>query len=164
MMALLQGVRLCVRWASLALLALLVITPLVQIVMRGVFNLPFGGAEELARYFLICLTFIGASYVTVEGGQIRMEEFQAFLPARPRWLLQLVIESCGVLLFAFLCGAAVVTISRNLENRTATLEMPFVYFMAPLALGAALLCIETAVILVRTARSGHAHQKQTTLT
>ena len=41
--------------------------------MRGVFNVPLAGAEELAKYFLICLTFLAASYVTAEGGQIRME-------------------------------------------------------------------------------------------
>ena len=29
--------------------------------MRGVFNVPMSGAEELARYFLICLTFIAAA-------------------------------------------------------------------------------------------------------
>ena len=50
------------------------------------------GAEELARYFLICLSFIGASYVTHEGGQIRMEEFQVLIPPMPRWLLQMGIE------------------------------------------------------------------------
>ena len=80
------------RWASFVLLAALVVTPLVQITMRGVFNVPLAGAEELAKYFLICLTFLAASYVTREGGQIRMEEFQFLLPAKPRLVLQLAIE------------------------------------------------------------------------
>ena len=75
-----------VRWISLVLLAALIVTPLAQIVMRGVFNVPMAGAEELARYFLICLTFIAASYVTQQGGQIRMEEFQGLVPPRPRWM------------------------------------------------------------------------------
>ena len=57
MKRLLNFVRLGVRVASLALIALLVVTPLAQIVMRGVFNVPMSGAEELARYFLIALTF-----------------------------------------------------------------------------------------------------------
>ena len=57
------------------------------------------GAEELARYFLICLTFLGPSYVTLEGGQIRMEEFQGALPPRPRWYLQMAIELAGVAMF-----------------------------------------------------------------
>ena len=72
--------RTLIRWASLLLLSLLIATPLAQVVMRGVFNVPMSGTEELARYFLICLSFLAASFVTREGGQICMEEVQAFLP------------------------------------------------------------------------------------
>ena len=164
MRALLDGMRRLIRWLSLALLFLLIVTPLAQVVMRGVFTLPFSGAEELARYFLICLTFLAASYVTVEGGQIRMEEVQAFLPPRLRWVTQIVIEASAVALFSFISFAAVLTISRNLDNTTATLEMPFMLFMAPLALGALLLALETAIVLANIIRAGHAHAKQTTLT
>ena len=117
--------RKAVRRTSLVLLAALIVTPLVQITMRGVFNLPLAGAEELAKYFLICLTFIAASYVSAEGGQIRMEEFQALLPAKPRWILQLAIELAGLAMFGALFVAGVITIGNNLNNQTATLEMPF---------------------------------------
>ncbi|HEX6692872.1 MAG TPA: TRAP transporter small permease subunit, partial [Burkholderiales bacterium] len=60
--------RKTVRRVSFILRAALVVTPLLQITMRGVFNVPLAGAEELAKYFLICLTFLAASYVTAEGG------------------------------------------------------------------------------------------------
>jgi TRAP-type C4-dicarboxylate transport system permease small subunit len=120
-------------------LVALVAMPFAQIVLRGVFNVPMAGAEELTRYFLICLTFMAGALVTVEGGQIRMEEFQGVLPERLRFGLQLVIEALGVLVFAYMAYAAVATILNNLNNRTATLEMPFWLFMAPLALGMALL-------------------------
>ena len=93
-----------------------------------------------------------------------MEEVQAFLPPRLRWITQIVIEASAVALFGFISLAAVLTISRNLDNTTATLEMPFLVFMAPLALGAALLALETAMILAGIIRTGHAHAKQTTLT
>jgi TRAP-type C4-dicarboxylate transport system permease small subunit len=160
---LLTGTRAAVRWISLLLLALLVATPLAQVVMRGVFNVPMSGAEELARYFLICLTFIAASYVTQQGGQIRMEEFQALLPPRLRWLLQLLIELAGILMFAVLMVAAVLTIADNLNNQTATLEMPFWLFMAPLALGSALLVIETAATFVHTLVRRRPEDKHTVL-
>ena len=88
------------RGISLLLLAALIVTPLAQILMRGVFNVPMSGAEELARYFLICLSFLAASYVTEQGGQIRMEEFQGLLPPKPRWYLQLLIELSGAAMFA----------------------------------------------------------------
>ena len=163
MIRVLEAARAVIRWTSLALLALLVLTPLVQITMRGVFNLPFSGAEELARYFLICLVFIASPWVTRMGGQIRMEELQAKLPVRPRWLLQLAIDLAGVALFAIVLAAGISTIRNNLDNQTATLEMPFWLFMAPLVVGALMLVIETLIVFVNTYRRHRPEEKKTTL-
>jgi TRAP-type C4-dicarboxylate transport system permease small subunit len=156
--------RKTVRRVSFILLAALVVTPLAQITMRGVFNVPLAGAEELAKYFLICLTFLAASYVTAEGGQIRMEEFQAWLPPRPRWILQLVIEASGVAVFVILFVASVVTVSRNMNSVTPILEMPFWLFFAPLVLGSLLLAVETLAMFVHTWRARRPDDKHTVLT
>ena len=164
MESLLSLSRKAVRFICLVLLAALIVTPLLQIVMRGIFNVPMSGAEELARYFLICLSFIGASYVTLEGGQIKMEEFQVLIPPAPRWLLQMGIELCGVVVFAIFFVASVVTIANNLRNQTPTLEMPFWLFMAPLAVGSLLLIVETIAMFVHTLRRGRPEAKQTVLT
>jgi TRAP-type C4-dicarboxylate transport system permease small subunit len=147
----------------LLLLAALIFTPALQIVMRGVFNVPMSGAEELARYFLIALTLMGAAQVTREGGQIRMQEFQALLPAGLRFVLQVFIELCAVVMFGLMAVAAAVSISQNLNNQTATLEMPYWLFMAPLLVGMALLTLESLLQLVRTVRQRRADDKQTTL-
>jgi len=164
MSALLHGLRAVLRGLGFALLALLILTPLAQIVMRSVFNVPMSGAEELTRYFLICAVFVAAPLVTRDGGQIAMEEMQALVPARPRWWLQMLIEVSGIAFFGLMAAAAVVTTANNLRNQTATLEMPFWLFMAPLALGMALLAVETAARLAHTWRRGHAEEKHTVLT
>ena len=163
-MPLLRLIRTAVRWTSFVLLAALVVTPLAQITMRGIFNVPMAGAEELARYFLICLTFIAASYVTEEGGQIRMEEFQGAIAPKPRWILQLAIESSGTVFFAVLFVAAMVTIRNNLQNQTAVMELPFWLFMGPLAVGSLLLTVETLVMLMHTWRRRRPEEKHTVLT
>ena len=49
------------RALACILLFLLIVTPLAQIIMRGVFNVPMAGAEEMARYFLICLSFLAGA-------------------------------------------------------------------------------------------------------
>ena len=151
------------RRASLVLLAALVVTPLAQITMRGVFNVPLAGAEELAKYFLICLTLVAASYVTREGGQIRMEEFQALLPPKPRWMLQLAVELSGVAVFGILFVASIVTITRNLNSETPVLQIPFWLFFAPLAVGSFMLAVETLAMLVHTWRSRRPEAKHTVL-
>ena len=155
--------RTAVRRASFVLLAALVVTPLAQITMRGVFNVPLAGAEELAKYFLICLTFLAASYVTHQGGQIRMEEFQFLLPPKPRWVLQLAIEVSGVAVFGVLFVASVVTVTRNLNSVTPVLEIPFLLFFAPLVLGSLLLVVETLAMLVHTWRARRPEAKRTVL-
>jgi len=156
--------RKAVRRASFVLLAALVVTPLAQITMRGVFNVPLAGAEELAKYFLICLTFVAAPYVTREGGQIRMEEFQFLLPPKPRWILQLAIEVSGIVLFGVLFVASVVTVTRNMNSVTPVLEIPFWLFFAPLVVGSLLLVVETLAMFVHTWRARRPEAKQTVLT
>jgi TRAP-type C4-dicarboxylate transport system permease small subunit len=160
----LELVRKAVRRASFVLLAALVVTPLAQITMRGVFNVPLAGAEELAKYFLICLTFLSAAYVTREGGQIRMEEFQFLLPPKPRWILQLAIEVSGVAVFGVLFVASVVTVTRNMNSVTPVLEIPFWLFFAPLVLGSLLLVVETLAMLLHTWRTRRPEAKHTVLT
>ena len=164
MATVLGAIRCGVRWISLALLALLIVSPLAQILVRGVFNAPMASAEELARYFQICLTFLASSYVTLAGGQIRMEEFQGLLPARLRWYLQMTIEVAGVAMFGVVFMAAAITIGDNLENQTPTLEMPFWLFMAPLLVGSLLLMLETAMQFVHTLRRRRPEDKHTVLT
>ena len=161
---LLGAIRAGVRWISIALLALLIVTPLAQILVRGVFNAPMASAEELTRYFLICLTFLASSYVTLEGGQIRMEEFQGALPARLRWYLQLTIDVAGIAMFGVVFAAAAITIGDNLQNQTPTLEMPFWLFMAPLLVGSLLLMIETTMQFLHTLRRRRPEEKHTVLT
>ena len=83
-----------------------------------------------------------------------MEEFQALIPPRPRWLLQLAIEVAGIApVRRLICAASLVSIRNNLDNQTATLEMPFWLFMGPLAAGSALLVVETAAMLAHTWRA-----------
>jgi TRAP-type C4-dicarboxylate transport system permease small subunit len=93
-----------------------------------------------------------------------MEEFQVLVPPRPRWYLQLLIELSGVAMFGTMFVAAVVTIANNLNNQTATLEMPFWLFMAPLAVGMLLLVLETLLMFVHTWRRRRPEEKQTILT
>ena len=86
------------------------------------------------------------------------------LPPKPRWLLQLVIELAGIAMFATLLVAGLITIADNLNNQTATLEMPFWLFMGPLVVGSLLLVIETAAMFVHTLRRRRPEEKHTVLT
>lgn len=85
------------------------------------------------------------------------------LPARLRFAVQLLIEVAAAGMFGLMAVASVVSISQNLTNQTATLEMPYWLFMAPMTIGMTLLTLESLAQLRRTWRQGHADNKQTTL-
>ena len=62
------------------IMAGLVLVPTAQVIMRGVFVLPFIGAEELTRFLLICLVFCAYPLVVEHGENIVMGEFKAAMP------------------------------------------------------------------------------------
>jgi TRAP-type C4-dicarboxylate transport system permease small subunit len=92
-----------------------------------------------------------------------MEEFQALVPPRPRWILQLAVEVSGVALFGVLFVATLVTIARNLNSETPVLQIPFWLFFAPLAAGSLMLAVETLAALAHTWRSRRPEEKHTVL-
>lgn len=153
-MSALAALRKAARTVSLVMLAALILTPLLQILMRGVFNVPLAGAEELAKYFLICLVLIGASCVSAEGGQIRMEEFQAVLPPGVRRPLRILIALSAVGVFSLLLLASVVTVIRNVHSVTPVLEMPFPLSLPRWSLVPRFFCSSQSLRCFRRGRAG----------
>ncbi|MBE0530003.1 MAG: TRAP transporter small permease [Rhodospirillales bacterium] len=127
---------------TIAGLIAIVFVPNLQIGMRALFDAPVNGADELARYLLIVITFLALPLAVVDGGHIAMEEFQVLFPAGFRRYLRLVIKAAAVLGYGFVAVAAVVTMLENLENTTSTLSIPFYIFIAPVVLGMTFMAIE----------------------
>jgi TRAP-type C4-dicarboxylate transport system permease small subunit len=85
------------------------------------------------------------------------------LPPRTRFALQVLIDLCAVAMFGLMAVASVASILANLDNQTATLEMPYWLFMGPMTVGMTLLTLESAAELLRTLRQGRADDKHTSL-
>jgi TRAP-type C4-dicarboxylate transport system permease small subunit len=66
-------------------------------------------------------------------------------------------------MFGLMAVASVVSILANLDNQTATLEMPYWLFMGPMTVGMTLLTLESAAELLRTLRQRRADDKHTSL-
>lgn len=139
-------------YGSTVLLGVLIILVALQVVMRVVFVSPLIGAEELARYFLICVVFLGAPVAARTGGHIRMEELIQRFPEKIRRSIYILIHLSAVLVFAIITAGSVITLLNNLKNRTATLSIPFPIFIFPTVLGFFLLTYEYTRILYRMAK------------
>ncbi|WP_353646305.1 TRAP transporter small permease [Mesorhizobium sp. WSM2239] len=121
--------------ATVLLLAGIVLVPIAQVVMRGVFGLPFVGAEELTRFLLICLIFVGYPLVVETGENIVMGEIKSSLPTRLRNVINLAISISAVGVTLFLAYVTWANIFKNLNNTTPTLGIPFWIFLSATLFG-----------------------------
>jgi TRAP-type C4-dicarboxylate transport system permease small subunit len=131
----LAPVRRVLRWASLAMVAVMIALPAVQVVLREVLNLPFIGAEELTRFMLICVVFVTFPYVVASGANIRLEEGLHLLPNTLQRAIHIVIAATGAVTLAVAAVAIAVATMRNLQNATPTLGIPYWVFFSASFLG-----------------------------
>jgi TRAP-type C4-dicarboxylate transport system permease small subunit len=121
--------RRLVETVTVLLLGGLVALPFAQVVLRGTIGAPMIGAEEMTRFLLICLVFVGYPIVVEAGENIVMAEFREMLPERPRRMLHLAIAILAIMACVFIGYVAATNISVNLNNATPTLKIPFWIFL-----------------------------------
>lgn len=149
----LEPLRWVFRWGSVVMLVVMVALPFIQIVMREILSSPIIGAEELARFMLICTVFIALPYVLSAGANIRMEEFLGFLPVAIVRGIKLAISAIAVVTFAIAAVASVVAIKNNLDNATPTLGIPYWVFLGAATVGFAMTTLECAVQFLKALRN-----------
>jgi TRAP-type C4-dicarboxylate transport system permease small subunit len=148
-----EPLRRAFRRVGLALLFVMIGLPALQVFLRGVLRTPFVGAEELARFMLICVVFITLPYVVSSGASIRMEEIISVLPAPVRRVLRMLITGTGAIAFGVAAYSVAVATLRNLQNATPSLGIPYWIFFSAAFLGLLLSAIESGVQFVKAARS-----------
>jgi len=99
-------------WAALAIFWLLGLTVFYQFVTRYVLNDSAAWTEEVARYMLIGVVFVGATIGVAKNNQIQVDFFSRHLPpAVGRWLARAV----DVLRIAFFAAAVLMTAQMMLK-------------------------------------------------
>lgn len=106
----------------------LTILPAAQIILRFI-RMPFIGAEELTRFFLICMIFLSYPLVVAAKENIVMGELKAAFPVPLCRIIDIVIDVLAICLNFYIAYATYQTVFRNLKNVTPTLEIPFWIFL-----------------------------------
>lgn len=144
-----EPLRKAMRRLGVVLLFVMIALPALQVFLRAIVGHPFVGAEELARFMLICVVFVTLPYVVSSGGSIRMEEILSALPRGVQRPLRVL--SAGVASVAFCIAAYSVAVAtlRNLDNATPTLGIPYWVFFSATFLGLFAAALESAVQFVK---------------
>jgi TRAP-type C4-dicarboxylate transport system permease small subunit len=117
-------------WVALGFFWILGLTVFYQFFTRYVMNDSASWTEEIARYLLIAVVFVGASIGVAKNNHIQVDFFYRYLPpAAGRWMARLV----DLLRIAFFAAAVVLTIQmmvrlgQNARMTIVDLPMNVVY-------------------------------------
>ncbi len=126
------------EWAVILLMGANVLNVLWQVFTRFVLRDPSSYTEELARYLLIWVGLLGASYAVSKKLHLAIDYFSAKLKGRARRFTDLFVEVC-VFLFAFFVmvigGVRLVIITLTLNQISAALQIKlgYVYLVLPIS-------------------------------
>jgi len=125
-------------WALVALMGIAVVNVLWQVFTRFVLTDPSSFTDELARYLLIWIGLLGASYAAGRQMHLAIDLLPAKLTGRPRFYLGVLIEAC-IFLFALsvfvIGGIHLVALTLTLGQTSAALHVPlgYIYLALPLS-------------------------------
>ncbi|MBU3005346.1 TRAP transporter small permease [Paraglaciecola arctica] len=128
-------------WISLSLFFLLATILIAQVVSRYALNAPLGWTEEVARYQLILLSFIGASIGFRKNTHISFVYFHSFVPRRlmPICSALLSLINTLFLVFLFITCLAIVPLITSHEMSSLSLSISVLYGLLGLCLALCLL-------------------------
>lgn len=73
-----------------------------EVVLRYLFKSPLFWAEELVRYSIVWMVFIGGSVIVKRGGHVAVDVLPVFLPQKAKRVLQKLVSVTGVIFCLFL--------------------------------------------------------------
>jgi TRAP-type C4-dicarboxylate transport system permease small subunit len=125
-----------------------------QFFTRYVLNDSLAWTEEIARYGLIWVTFIGAAIVSRRNMHIAVDVLLLTLSPAPARLLLAVVDLIKLLFIGLLAYFSLTIVERMQWQRMVIIDLPMSIVYGGVALGCFLMLIRQAINFFRNARDG----------
>lgn len=141
-------------YAALLFFWLLAVTVFVQFFTRYVLNDSLAWTEEVARYLLICVTFVGAAVAVRKSTHIRVEFLYRRLPPRAARVLGRTVDVIQVAFFA-VCSLVAWKLIRIMHGQQmASVDWPMSWMYAVVFAGFVLMTLRGVQVAWRHWRRG----------
>lgn len=111
-------------------------------------------ADEVARYTMIWLTFLGSGLALREGAHVAISNAQEALPGPAAYALRAIILLILFSFFIFMIWVGIEYMQRMAIQRSAALRLPMKWVYAAMPAGFALMTIHLALIAPQYLRAG----------
>ncbi len=117
------------------LMALLVTVVFLQVIFRFILNSPLAWTEELARYSLIWLTFLGAAYAMSLKAHIGMEFFVNLFGVSIRKVLYIIATFASLIFFLLMVIEGYDLAMQGMSQTSPVLRIPMgmIYMIIPVS-------------------------------
>jgi TRAP-type C4-dicarboxylate transport system permease small subunit len=138
-----EAVRLSVYawedWGTLAVFWILAVVVFYQVFTRYALNDAAGWTEEIARYLLIAVTFLGGAMAVRRNTHIQVDFVYRFLPRAPGRVLSLLVDAVRVAFFGYAVWLTWLLMDRIGSQRMAVVELPIGLVFGAMLAGFALM-------------------------
>jgi TRAP-type C4-dicarboxylate transport system permease small subunit len=142
-------------WLALAFFWVLGLTVFYQFVTRYVMNDSAAWTEEIARYLLIAVVFVGAAIGVAKNNHIHVDFFYRHMPARMGRLMSTGVDGLRI---GFFAAAVVMTVQMMLKignhTRMTIVDMPMNVVYGICLLGFAIMLFRSVQVAVIHYRRG----------
>ena len=141
------------RWIVIAILAAMAVMVFANVALRFLTDHSILWVEEVSRYLMIWLTFLGAGLVLRYGGHIGIDTLQGALPRHAVWI-RLAIYALLLVFFAMMLWLAARYSMVTWGQTTPVMGIPIgaVYLAMPIGFG--LLIVHLVLMTVPYLRQG----------
>jgi TRAP-type C4-dicarboxylate transport system permease small subunit len=141
-------------WATLVIFWLLAFTVFYQFFTRYVLDDSAAWTEEIARYLLIVVTFLGASMAVRRNTHIHVEFLYRFLPAPVGRVLSTLVDLVRLAFLGYATWLSIDLVPRMDNLRMTVVDLPMSYVYGFVAAGFAMMTFRAAQMSLRHWRRG----------
>ena len=127
------------RWFVIALMAAMAVLVFVNVVSRYAFNYSIIWVEELTRYMMVWVGFVGSGLVLRYGAHIAVDVFQDLLPTRAAQALRAVVVVVLAVAFAAMAWLGLQYVRFAWDQETPVLNWNFGLVYLAIPIGSALM-------------------------
>jgi TRAP-type transport system small permease protein len=142
-------------WVTFALFWMMAAIVFYQVYTRYVLSDSAGWTEEIARYFLVAVVFIGASMSVRKNSHIQVDVFYRFMPRLLARAMSLLVDLIRIAFFGYAAWLNWLLLERIGSQRMAIVELPMGWVFGAMLFGFILMFLRSLQVGWRHWRQGY---------
>lgn len=131
----------------MALLSAMALIIFANVVLRYTTSESIEWAEEVARYLMVWLTFLGAGLVLRYGGHIAIDNLQDSVPRKAAMAIRCLISTILFAFFIYMAWVGMMYVERSQFQMTPTTQVSMAWVYSAMPIGGLLLVIHFALVV-----------------